>query len=54
VTPSAISGRTELLAIVADPVAQAQSPMLINAALAARDRDAALAPRRWRSTTARR
>jgi shikimate dehydrogenase len=40
----AITGRTSVLAILADPVAHAQAPMLVNAALAARGRDAVLVP----------
>lgn len=41
-----ITGRTALLAIVADPVAQALTPSLANAALAARGVDAVLVPMR--------
>jgi len=37
-----IHGGSALLAILADPVAQARAPELINAALASRDCDAAL------------
>ncbi|MGH7893913.1 MAG: shikimate dehydrogenase family protein [Candidatus Binatia bacterium] len=37
-----ISGRTSLLVIVADPVEQARSPSLVNAALVARGRDAVM------------
>jgi shikimate dehydrogenase len=39
-----ISGRTRLVVLLADPVAQARSPALVNAALAARGRDAAMIP----------
>jgi shikimate dehydrogenase len=41
---SAPSGRTALLALIADPVVQARTPALANAALAARGVDAALLP----------
>ena len=39
-----ITGRTALLAIVADPVAQARAPVLVNRALAERGVDAVLVP----------
>lgn len=39
-----LTGRTRLLAILADPVAQARAPELVNAALAARGVDAVLVP----------
>jgi shikimate dehydrogenase len=39
-----VSGRTSLLVILGDPVAHAQAPALVNAALAARGRDAVLVP----------
>jgi shikimate 5-dehydrogenase len=39
-----ITGRTALLAIVADPVAQARAPFLVNRALAERGADAVLVP----------
>jgi len=39
-----ISGRTGVLAILADPVEQARAPSLVNAALAARGLDAVLVP----------
>jgi shikimate dehydrogenase len=39
-----ITGRTTLLAIVADPVAQARAPFLVNRALAERGVDAVLVP----------
>jgi shikimate dehydrogenase len=39
-----ITGRTALLAFLADPVAQARAPGLVNAALAARGLDALLMP----------
>jgi shikimate dehydrogenase len=39
-----ITGRTALLGIVADPVAQARAPFLVNRALAARGADAVLVP----------
>lgn len=39
-----ITGRTALLAIVADPVAQARAPILVNRALAERGVDAVLVP----------
>jgi len=42
--PSAITGRTAVLGILADPVAQARSPQLVNAALAARGHDAVMVP----------
>lgn len=38
----AVSGRTRVLAILADPVEQARAPGLVNAALAARGRDAVM------------
>lgn len=41
-----ITGRTSLLFILADPVAQARAPMLVNAALAARGSDAVMVPLR--------
>jgi len=41
-----ITGRTDLLVIIADPVAQARSPALVNAALATRERDAVMVPLR--------
>jgi shikimate dehydrogenase len=41
-----ITGRTTLLAILADPIAQARAPGLINAAWAARGCDAVLVPLR--------
>ncbi len=41
-----ITGRTALYAILADPVAQARAPGLVNAALAARGLDAVLVPLR--------
>jgi shikimate 5-dehydrogenase len=41
-----ITGRTELLAILAEPVAQARAPGLVNAALASRGCDAVLVPLR--------
>jgi hypothetical protein len=40
--PVSVTGRTELLGIIADPVAQARAPGLINAAFAARGRDAVM------------
>src|SRR5262245_23506350 len=43
-TAPTIHGSTAVLAIVADPVAQAQTPMLLNAALARRGHDAVLVP----------
>ena len=43
-TPHLPSGRTSLLALIADPVAQARTPALANAALAARGVDAVLVP----------
>ena len=39
-----ISGRTSLLAIVGDPIAQARAPGLVNAALAARGEDVVMVP----------
>lgn len=39
-----VTGRTSLLAIIADPVHQASTPGLINAALSARGHDAILVP----------
>jgi shikimate dehydrogenase len=39
-----ITGRTRVVAIVADPVARAQSPMLLNALFAERDLDVVMVP----------
>ena len=39
-----VTGRTRVLAILADPVVQARAPSLVNAALAAREKDAVLVP----------
>jgi shikimate 5-dehydrogenase len=47
-----ISGRTGLLAILADPVEQARAPSLVNAALAARGCDAILIPMHVRADDA--
>lgn len=41
-----ISGRTDLLAILGDPIAQAKTPALVNEALARRAADAVLVPMR--------
>lgn len=41
-----ITGRTDVLAILGDPLAQARAPGLVNASLAARGRDAVLVPLR--------
>jgi shikimate dehydrogenase len=41
-----VTGRTSVLALIADPVAQARTPALANAALAARGGDAVLVPMR--------
>ncbi|HXJ32618.1 MAG TPA: shikimate dehydrogenase [Candidatus Eisenbacteria bacterium] len=41
-----ITGCTDLLVIIADPVSQARSPALVNAALATRERDAVMVPLR--------
>lgn len=43
---SSVTGRTTLLAILADPVAQARTPALVNALLAAHGVDAVLVPLR--------
>jgi shikimate dehydrogenase len=44
-----LTGRTDLLGIIGDPVVQARTPALANAALAARGIDAVLAPLRVRA-----
>jgi shikimate dehydrogenase len=40
----AITGRTEVLAILGDPLEQARAPGLVNAALARRGHDGVLVP----------